>query len=108
MDYILQWVVGSKRLSMIDGFSGYNQITVTEADREKIAFTTPWETFIYEKMSFNLTNAGATFQWAMDIAFAGERDRFVVIYLDDIIIFPKTDEDHLIQQVQEIWFVSKS
>ena len=96
MDHILQWVVGSKRLSMIDEFFGYNQIALSEADREKTAFTTPWGTFMYEKMPFGLMNARATFQRAMDIAFAGERDRFVVIYLDDITIFSKSDEDNLV------------
>ena len=40
-------------------------------------------------------NGGATFQRAMDIAFAGEKDRFVVIYLDDITVYSKSDEDHL-------------
>jgi hypothetical protein len=49
---------------------------------------------MYEKMPFGLINAGATFQRAMDIDFAGERDKFVVIYLDDITVFSKSDEDH--------------
>jgi len=44
-------------------------------------------------MPFGLMNAGATFQRAMDIAFVG--DKFVVIYLDDIIVFSKSDEEHL-------------
>jgi hypothetical protein len=61
MDHILQRVVGSKHLSMIDGFSGYNQIVVHKEDQEKTMFTTPWGTFMYEKMPFILINAGATF-----------------------------------------------
>ena len=81
---------------MIDGFSGYNQTVFSDADCQKIVFTTPWGTFVYEKMPFNLMNAGATFQWAMDIAFAGERDRFAMIYLDDTMVFSKLDEDHLV------------
>ena len=47
---------------MIDGFSGYNQIAVCESDKEKTVFTTPWGTFMYDKMPFGLMNAGATFQ----------------------------------------------
>jgi hypothetical protein len=85
---------------MIDGFSGYNQIAMNEQDREKTAFTTPWGTFMYDKMPFGLMNAGATFQRAMDIAFVGERDKFVVIYLDDLTVFSKTDEEHLIHLKQ--------
>ena len=102
MDHILQRVVGSKRLSMIDGFSGYNQITIHKEDQEKTVFTTPWGTFMYEKMPFGLINAGATFQRAMDIVFVGERDKFVVIYLDDITVFAKFDEDHL-QHLKQVF-----
>jgi hypothetical protein len=96
MDHVLEKVVGENRMSMIDGFSGYNQITVCEHNKEKIAFTTPWGAFMYDKMTFGLMNAGATFQRAMDIAFIGERDKFVVIYLDDLTVFSKSDEDHMI------------
>jgi hypothetical protein len=73
MEHILQKVTGASRISMIDGFSGYNQISVMPEDREKTTFTTPWGTFMYAKMPFGLMNAGATFQRAMDIAFIGEK-----------------------------------
>jgi hypothetical protein len=94
MEHILQRVTGSSRMSMIDGFSGYNQIFVLPEDREKTTFTTPWGTFMYAKIPFGLMNAGATFQRAMDIAFIGEKDKFVVIYLDDITVFSKSDKEH--------------
>ena len=81
-------------MSMIDGFSGYNQVSILPEDREKTTFTTPWGTFMYAKMPFGLMNAGATFQCAMDIAFIGEKDKFVVIYLDDIKVFSKSDKEH--------------
>ena len=70
MDYILQKVVGSQRMSMLDGLSTYNQIMVHPDDQEKTAFTTPWGTLMYEKMPFGLMNAGETFQRDMDIDFA--------------------------------------
>jgi hypothetical protein len=94
MEHILQRVTGASRISMIDGFSGYNQISVLPEDREKTTFTTPWGTFMYAKIPFGLMNAGATFQRAMDIAFIGERDKFVVIYLDDITVFSRSDKEH--------------
>jgi hypothetical protein len=100
MDHVLEKVVGENRMSMIDGFSGYNQIVVNEHDKGKSTFTTPWGTFMYDKMPFGLMNAGDTFQGAMDIAFVGERDNFLVIYLDDLTIFSKSDEDHLIHLKQ--------
>jgi hypothetical protein len=62
MEHILQKVTGASRISMIDGFSGYNQISVLPEDREKTTFTTPWGTFMYAKIPFGLMNAGETFQ----------------------------------------------
>ncbi len=50
---------------------------------------------MYSKMPFGLMNAGATFQRAMDIAFVGEKDKFVLIYLDDITTFSSSHKDHL-------------
>ncbi len=96
MDNILQKVVGAARMSMMDGFSGYNQVIVHPEDQKKTSFTTPWGTFIYISMPFGLINAGATFQRAMDIDFMGEQDKFVAVYLDDITVFSKTDEEHIL------------
>ena len=79
---------------MIDGFFKFNQISVLPEDREKTTFTTPWGTFMYAIMPFGLMNAGATFLRAMDVAFIGEKEKFVVIYLDDITIFSKFDKEH--------------
>ena len=95
MDHILQRVVGARRISLLDGFSGYNQILVHPDDQDKTAFTTPWGIFKYVKMPFGLKNAGATFQRAMDIAFEKEIHDFLVIYLDDLTVFSKTDQQHL-------------
>ena len=95
VDYIFQRVASSQSRSMMNGFLGYNQILIYPNDQEKIAFTTPWGTFMYVKMPFCLMNACATFQRAMDIAISGRKDRFVVIFLDDITIYSKGDQDHL-------------
>lgn len=61
MDHILQRVFRSQIISTLDGFSGYNQIMVHVEDQEKTAFTMPWGTFMYAKISFGLMNAGVTF-----------------------------------------------
>ena len=61
MDHILKRVVGSQRMFMLDGFSGYNQVAVHLEDQENTSFTTPWGTFMYSKMPFGLMNVGATF-----------------------------------------------
>jgi len=89
MDHILQRIIGSSMISLLDGFSGYNQVLVLPNDQDKTSLTTPWGTFMYVKMPFGLRNSGATFQRAMDIYFADEIKNFIVIYLDDITIFLK-------------------
>jgi hypothetical protein len=94
MEHILQRVTGASRISIVDGFSGSNQISFMPEDREKTTFTTPWGKFMYAKMSFGLMNTGSTFQRAIDMAFIGEKDQFVVIYLDDITVFSRSDMEH--------------
>eukprot|EP00253_Pinus_taeda_P020176 PITA_20176 len=95
MDHILQRVVGASRMSLLDGYSGYNQILVHEDEHDKTTFITPWGTFHYAKTPFGLKNAGATFQRAMDVAFTNEKDVFLVVCLDDLTVFPNSDEEHL-------------
>ena len=95
MEHILQRVSGASVMSFIDGFSGYNQISVHPDDREKTTFTTPWGNFMYAKMPFGLMNVGATFQRDMGIAFVGEKDKFFLIYLDDLTMFPHNHKEHL-------------
>ena len=52
-----------------------------EEHREKTSFITPWGTFIFDKIPFELINVGATFYRAMDIAFVGEKYEFIFIYI---------------------------
>jgi hypothetical protein len=94
MDHIVQKVVGENLISMMDGFSVYNQVAMHLDKIEKTTFTTPWGTFMYDKIPFGMINERENFQRSMGIAFVGERDKFIVIYLDDMIGLSKTDEDH--------------
>jgi hypothetical protein len=88
-------VVGENKISMMDGFSGYNQVAMHLDDREMTTFTTPQGTFMYDKMPIGLINAGATFHRAMGIAFLGKRDIFVAIYLNGMNVFSHKNEDHI-------------
>lgn len=90
--HILQRVVGASRISLLDGFLGFNQILVPPNDQEKTAITTPWGNFKYVKIPFELKNVGVTFQRALDIAFAKEINDFLVICLDDLTVFAKSDQ----------------
>ena len=80
MEQILQKVSGSEILSLLDGFSGYNQILVSPDDQLKTDFRTPWGTYAYRKMPFGLINVGATFERAIDIAFRGLINHSIVVY----------------------------
>ena len=82
-------------MSFLDGFSGYNQVAVHPDDQEKTYFTTPWGTFMYTKMPFGMMNVGATFQRTMDLDFVGLKDKFVLIYLDDLTVYSHIHEEHL-------------
>jgi hypothetical protein len=89
MEMILQQVAGSQMMSLLDGFSGYNQIKVKRTDRYKTTFTTCWGTFAYEHMPFGLSNAGATFQRAMQIDFDDLIGKIIQVYLDDLTVYSK-------------------
>jgi hypothetical protein len=58
MEQILQQVSGSERLSLLYGFSGYNQVLMSPSDQLKTTFRTPWGTYAYRKMPFGLINVG--------------------------------------------------
>lgn len=61
MEQILQSVSGSAMLSLLDGFSGYNQVFVSKEDQLKKTFQNKWGTYAYDKIPLGLINVGATF-----------------------------------------------
>ena len=73
MDNLLQRVIGSHQISMMDGFSGYNEVVVNKGDRSKTSFIMPWGKFMNDKMPFGLMNVGVTFQREMHIYFIDEK-----------------------------------
>jgi hypothetical protein len=101
IDDILSSLQGNSVFSTLDLSSGYWQIPVEEKDREKTAFICSEGLFEYNRMPFGLTNAPATFQRAIQAALAGLNYIQLCCYLDDVILFSKTEEEHLelIEQV---------
>jgi hypothetical protein len=93
INQILDECVGSKVFSFMDGFSGYNQIYIKPKDQHKMTFICPWGTFTYQKMPFDLKNAGATFQRAMTFAFHNLK-HIVEAYLDDLAAHSRKRVDH--------------
>ncbi|GFY36025.1 retrovirus-related Pol polyprotein from transposon 297 [Trichonephila clavipes] len=92
MDDLLQEAKHTAYISTIDLKSGYHQVNVNPADRDKTAFVCPFGTYRFKRMPFGLKNAPATFQRLMDIFRKGLP---VLAYLDDIIIMSPTFEQHL-------------
>ena len=82
-------------LSLMDGFSGYNQILVAPADQHKTAFITPWGTFCYRVMPFGLKNSGATYQRAMTYIFHAIMHTILEDYVDDLLGKSKHRSEHL-------------
>jgi len=67
---IVDEVAGNELFTFMDGYSGYNQISIAHEDWSKTAFITPWGTFIYKVMPFGLNNAPSAFQRVMCYAFS--------------------------------------
>jgi hypothetical protein len=95
MEKLLQTMSNSMIFSLLDDFSGYNQVLVSEEDRLKTTFRNKWGTFAYKHMPFGLINLGETFQRDMDVAFRGLINKCVVVYLDDMMVYSKNREDHI-------------
>ncbi|GBG65501.1 hypothetical protein CBR_g51095 [Chara braunii] len=94
IDDLLDRVQGCKYFWKIDLKLGYHQIEVHPDDQYKTAFRTRYGHYEFIVMPFGLTNAPATFQRCMNDLFRPWLDRFVVVYLDDILVFSRTLQEH--------------
>ncbi len=89
--------LGNARIfSKLDLKTGFHQIRVKEKDVEKTAFNTKYGQFEYLVMPMGLCNAPATFQSLMNSIFTDYIDDFMVIYMDDLLVYSKSVEDHMI------------
>jgi hypothetical protein len=85
---------GASVFSKIDLRSGYHQLKIWESDVPKTAFHTCYGLYAYIMMSFGLTNAPTYFMYLMNKVFMEYLDKFVVVIIDDILLFSKTEEEH--------------
>jgi hypothetical protein len=92
---LLERLNGAKIFSKIDLRNAYHLLRIKEGDEWKTAFRTPWGLFEYLVMPFGLTNAPSVFQALVNDTLRDFLDRFVVVYLDDILIFSTSLEEHI-------------
>jgi hypothetical protein len=94
IDILFDQLVGAKVYSEVDLHLVYHQIKIHLEDIPKIAFSTRYGLYKYLVMLFGLTNAPAHFMYLMNSVFMPELDKFVVVFIDDIWIYSKSDEEH--------------
>src|SRR5688572_8114633 len=94
IDVMFDQLAGARVLSKIDLHSGYHQIKIRPCDIPKTAFSTRYGLYEYLVMSFGLTNAPAYFMYLMNSVFMPELDKFVVVFIDDILVYSKNEEEH--------------
>jgi hypothetical protein len=95
VDVLFDQLVGAKVFSKIDLPSGYHQIKIRASDVPKTAFSTRYEIYEFLVMSFRLTNAPAYFKYLMNFVFMPELDKFIVVFIDDILVYSKNEEEHV-------------
>ena len=94
IDDLIDRLGGAKFITTLDLTRGYWQVPVSDADREKTAFATPFGLYQFRVMPFGLKGAPATFQRMMDRVLHG-MGKFAAAYLDDIVIHSSSWEEHL-------------
>ena len=94
---ILDMLGGAKYFSIFDLASGFHQIKMSTKDRHKTAFSTATGHYHYVRMLFGLKNAPATFQRLMNLVLLGLQDSELLVYLDDVIIFASSLNEHEIK-----------
>jgi hypothetical protein len=94
IDILFYQFTGAKVFSKLDLRSGYHQIKIHPEDIPKTAFSTRYGLYEYLVMSIELINAPTHFMYLMNSLFMPELDKFVVVFIDDILVYSKNEEKH--------------
>ena len=89
IDQLVDATVGHPRMSFLDAFQGYHQISLVLDDQEKTTFVTPTRNYHYKVMPFSLKNAGSTYQKMMTRMFEPQLGKNIEIYIDDMVVKSK-------------------
>jgi hypothetical protein len=94
IDDMFDQLRGACVFSKIDLRSGYHQLKVRECDIPKTAFVSRYGLYEFMMLSFGLTNAPAYFMYMMNKVFMEYLDKFVVVFIDDILVYSRNEEEH--------------
>jgi hypothetical protein len=94
IDFLYDQLAGAQVFCKVDLRSGYHQIKICAKDIPKTAFSTRYGFYEYLVVSFGLTNAPAHFMYPMNPVFMEELDKFIVVFIDDILVYSKSMEEH--------------
>ena len=94
IDDLFDELQGAQYFSKIDLWSGYHQLKIRKEDVPKTAFRTRYGHYEFLVMSFGLTNAPAAFMDLMNRVFRPYLDRFVIIFIDDIMVYLRSEQEH--------------
>ena len=92
IDQMLDRLAGHSHFYFLDGYFGYNQISIALEGEEKTTFTCPYDTFAFRRMSFGLCNAPATFQRCMMLMFSDLVEEAMEIFMDDFSVYGSSFE----------------
>ncbi|XXG53668.1 hypothetical protein AAC387_Pa03g1730 [Persea americana] len=95
LEVIIDNTRGFERMTIMDGFFGYNQIKMHPEDERHISFRTPFGMYCYTVMPFGLKNAGPTYQRAVMKIFQDMQHKTVECCVNDLAVKSKRKEDHL-------------
>jgi hypothetical protein len=93
-DVLFDQLVGARVFSKIDLCSGYHQIKIRASDISKTTFSTRYGLYEYLVMSFGLTDAPTYFMYLMNSVFMPELDKFVVVFIDEILVYSTNEDEH--------------